>query len=60
MSSPRARSNCLPFVFKRHDLEGTAALRSFDAATGGKKSKDREIIGDELGPPKDDWPLLHG
>jgi len=54
VSSSRARSNCLPFAFKRHDLDGTAALRSFDAATGGKKSKDREIIGDELGPPKDD------
>lgn len=29
-------------------------MKTFDDLTGGKKSKDREVIGDELGPPKDD------
>lgn len=55
VSSSRARSNCLPFAFGRNDLSGLDALEVFDAiASKKKKQKDREIIGDELGPPQDD------
>ena len=50
----RARSNCLPFAFKRTDLAGLTALEDFDAVSRAKKSRAREVIGDELGPPRDD------
>lgn len=55
VSSSRARSNCLPFAFGRHDLEGFRALEVFDEMASKKmKQRSREIIGDELGPPQDD------
>ena len=50
----RARSNCLPFAFRKEQLRGLQALDTFETVAGAKRIRDREIIGDELGPPRDD------
>ena len=54
VTTSRARSNCLPFAFKKEHLHGLQALVDFEGLSGAKKTRDREVIGDELGPPCDD------
>ena len=54
VSSSRCRSNLLPFKFSASELTGVKAFEEFKKVSGGRKSKQREIIGDDLGPPADD------
>ena len=56
MSDSRARSNLLPFGFSRDELVGLAALDDFDSKVLPKKTRVREIVGDDsddLGPGGD-------
>ena len=50
VSDSRARSNLLPFGFSRDELAGLAALDDFNSKVLPKKTRAREVVGDDLGP----------